>query len=59
MSSTLTSTPVIDALMAAIFRLSREEKVELLRRVRQMLAEEEISSKPLENVEKAVVQIQP
>ncbi len=59
MSATLTSTPVIDALMAAISCLSREEKEVLVERVRQMLAEEEISSKPLENVEKAVVQIQP
>jgi hypothetical protein len=40
MSSTLTSTPVIEALMAAISCLSREEKEVLVERVRGEISDE-------------------
>jgi hypothetical protein len=41
MSATLTSTPVIDALMAAISCLSREEKAVLVERVQGEIHSEE------------------
>jgi len=52
MSATLTSTPVIDALMAAISCLSTEEKEVLVERVRgQMGQEEEIPQWQMDIVE--------
>lgn len=59
MSATLTSTPVIDALMAAISCLSTEEKEVLVERVQdQMDREEEIPQWQMDIVEERLCSLE-
>ena len=56
-ATTLTSTPVIDALMAAISCLSREEQVTLVEQVQGKLMEEDFPQWQMDIVEERLLRL--